>query len=177
MSVAIATSQAPSALAFMTARNGYSVVDDGADTTAVASNGSTTTSSSGVSGARYPIIGFKYDTDASRLVMLYRNPDTGDTVTQIPTEVALRQYEEQQQKEKKASQRQLLHIVEGGGTETGSGTTAGGAKTGATAKTTSVTTAKAPTLNVVSSTTTASTSVSDSTPPSPTSTGGVNIVV
>lgn len=172
MSVAIATSQAFQAPVFMTARNGRTV-DEGVDTTSVASTASGSPSNL-ASGSRYPVIGFKYDQEASRLVLLYRNPDTGATVAQIPTEVALRQYEEQQQKDRKADQRQLLHIVEDGGVSgTAKGTTA---IPGAPVKTTAA--AKTPTLTLVSSTPAPAVSAdATSAPPSPMPSTGVNIVV
>lgn len=42
---------------------------------------------------RYPSLAFVYNQSASRLVMLYRSPTTGETESQIPSEVALRMYE------------------------------------------------------------------------------------
>ncbi|WP_159107364.1 hypothetical protein [Azospirillum sp. B506] len=65
---------------------------------------------------RFPTIAFSYDTDASRLVMLYRDPANGKTVSQIPTEAALKQYKEAQQKEKDAERASMLTLtVDGSG--------------------------------------------------------------
>ena len=63
---------------------------------------------------RFPTIAFSFDTDASRLVMLYRDPANGKTVSQIPTEAALKQYKEAQQKEKNAERASLLKLTVGG---------------------------------------------------------------
>ncbi|ALG73296.1 hypothetical protein VY88_24090 [Azospirillum thiophilum] len=65
---------------------------------------------------RFPTIAFSYDTDASRLVMLYRDPANGKTVSQIPTEAALKQYKDAQQQEKEAERATLLKLtVDGNG--------------------------------------------------------------
>jgi hypothetical protein len=109
MSVAIATSQVPAAPVFMTARNG-NAVDDGAGEATVASSSSAVPVTN-----RYPVIAFSYDREASRLVLLYRDPTSGATVSQIPTEVALKQYEESARKEKQ-EQAKTLYVV--GGDET-----------------------------------------------------------
>lgn len=45
------------------------------------------------SAPRYVSLSFTYNQDAARLVMLYRSPSTGETVSQIPSEVALKRYE------------------------------------------------------------------------------------
>ncbi|WP_052293708.1 hypothetical protein [Azospirillum sp. B510] len=95
------------------------------------------TGGSGTSGGtdplvnRFPTIAFSYDTDASRLVMLYRDPANGKTVSQIPTESALKQYKEAQQKEKDAERASLLKLSiggggQGGGSGAGPGTGQGG---------------------------------------------------
>ncbi|KAA0575001.1 hypothetical protein FZ029_16700 [Azospirillum sp. Sh1] len=46
--------------------------------------------------------------------MLYRDPANGKTVSQIPTEAALKQYKEAQQKEKNAERASLLKLTVGG---------------------------------------------------------------
>ncbi|HEY0837713.1 MAG TPA: hypothetical protein VGE72_27605 [Azospirillum sp.] len=70
--------------------------------------------------ARYPMIAFSFNADASRLVLLYRDPSTGSTVDQIPSETALKQYEEAQKKE---DRRKRLEVIVGGAAEeTGNGT-------------------------------------------------------
>lgn len=76
---------------------------------------------------RYPIIAFSYDTDASRLVMLMRDPADGKTVSQIPTEAALKQYKEAQSTEKKEKRAAELEIIVGG---TGGGTGGGAGSRG-----------------------------------------------
>ncbi len=71
---------------------------------------------------RFPTIAFSYDTDASRLVMLYRDPANGKTVSQIPTEAALKQYKDAQQQEKEAERATLLKLtVDGNGGGKGGG--------------------------------------------------------
>ncbi|HYH19092.1 MAG TPA: hypothetical protein VD995_10780 [Azospirillum sp.] len=60
---------------------------------------------------RYPMIAFSFNADASRLVLLYRDPSTGRTVDQIPSETALKHYEEAQKKEEK---RKRLEVIVGG---------------------------------------------------------------
>lgn len=60
---------------------------------------------------RYPLIALNYNADASRLVLQYRDPETGKTVSQIPSETALRQYEAAQKERKRA---QRLQLVVGG---------------------------------------------------------------
>lgn len=64
---------------------------------------------------RFPTIAFSYDVDASRLVMQYRDPANGKTVSQIPTEAALKQYKEAQQQEKDAARAAHLEVTIGGG--------------------------------------------------------------
>ncbi|MGQ9370477.1 hypothetical protein [Azospirillum sp. ST 5-10] len=64
---------------------------------------------------RYPVVAFSFNADASKLVLLYRDPATGETVSQIPSEVALKQYEEAQRKERKENQPKLELVVGGTG--------------------------------------------------------------
>lgn len=126
MNVALATSQVTRSSAVMTARNGRSV-EEGADAQSVSGSDKDASVSN-----RFPIIAFSYDREASRLVLLYRDPKTGSTVSQIPTEVALKQYEEALQKEKKETARQL-HIVVGGAGETGNSGTSSKQNSGTSA--------------------------------------------
>lgn len=129
MNVAIATWAAPSASAVMTARSGGSSTDDGAGTGTLASASTVSAASGGTvpttpiaaetpsavgaaaPGAgdggkddplvnRYPRIGVSFNSEASRLIILFRDPATGQAIDQIPSEVALKQYIDAQQKEK-----------------------------------------------------------------------------
>ncbi|MBP2315855.1 hypothetical protein [Azospirillum soli] len=108
MNVALATSTASKPLAFMAARNG-ATVDEGADTRTPAKAGSAADKEAPLVG-RYPNIAFSYDADAERLVMLFRDPADGSTVSQIPTEAALKQYKEAL-KERKAGRSSLALLV------------------------------------------------------------------
>lgn len=113
MNVAFAISAAPLAPALMTARNGRPV-DEAADT------GTPSTADQDRSlFQRFPVIAFSYEADASRLVMLYRDPDTGKTIEQIPSEAALKQYKEQQTKDRRKELSELRLLV--GGADTGEG--------------------------------------------------------
>lgn len=121
MNVASATSTASRPFAFMTPR-GSDAVDGGAGSRIPPT---TTGRTSGAEEAeplvnRFPTIAYSYDTDASRLVMLYRDPANGKTVSQIPTEAALKQYKEAQQQEKNAERAALLKLTVGGGQGAGS---------------------------------------------------------
>jgi len=125
MNVAPATSTVSRPFPFMTAHGG--------DTAATGAGGQTpaTPSSDAASGEplvnRFPSIAFSYDVDASRLVMLYRDPANGKTVSQIPTEAALKQYKEAQQQEKNAARAAALEVTVGGsGGESGGGAGSGG---------------------------------------------------
>ncbi|QCG88746.1 hypothetical protein E6C72_12890 [Azospirillum sp. TSH100] len=51
--------------------------------------------------------------------MLYRDPANGKTVSQIPTESALKQYKEAQQKEKDADRASMLKLTVGGSGQAG----------------------------------------------------------
>lgn len=129
MNVASATSTASRPIAFMTPR-GSDAVDGGAGTRIPAT---TTGRNTGAEEAeplvnRFPTIAYSYDTDASRLVMLYRDPANGKTVSQIPTEAALKQYKEAQQQEKNAERAALLKLTVGGAQ--GGGSQGGGPENG-----------------------------------------------
>ncbi|CAO3356997.1 hypothetical protein [Azospirillum palustre] len=127
MNVAVATSTVSRPFAFMTPR-GSDAVDPGAGTRTPTSSTvpQAETETAGTTEPlvnRFPTVAFSYDTDASRLVMLYRDPANGKTVSQIPTEAALKQYKEAQQQEKDAERASLLKLTVG---ESGQGGQAGG---------------------------------------------------
>lgn len=162
MNVAIATWAAPSASAVMTARSGGSSTDDGAGTGTLASASTVTAASGGAvptapiaietssavgtatSGAgdggkddplvnRYPRIGVSFNSEASRLIILFRDPATGQAIDQIPSEVALKQYIDAQQKEKAGGTSRYDTVVgatqaggQAGGTDAVTTDTAGG---------------------------------------------------
>ncbi|CAO3402111.1 hypothetical protein VH569_19485 [Azospirillum sp. 11R-A] len=117
MNVAVATSTVSRPFAFMTPR-GSDAVDPGAGTRTPTSS-TVPQAEADTAGTteplvnRFPTVAFSYDTDASRLVMLYRDPANGKTVSQIPTEAALKQYKEAQQKEKDAERASLLKLTVG----------------------------------------------------------------
>lgn len=108
MNVALATATASRPVDPMTAR-GAKDAGSGAETPIRITTGTAEPLTN-----RYPIVAFSYDTDASRLVMLFRDPADGKTVAQIPTEAALKQYKEAQQKEKDAERASTLKMVVGG---------------------------------------------------------------
>lgn len=145
MNVAIATWAAPSASAVMTARSG-TAADDGAGTGTLAS-ASTAATGNAVPATpvvttdtpipqaatpaqdggkddplvnRYPRIGVSFNSEASRLIILFRDPATGKAIDQIPSEAALKQYMEAQQKEKAAATPRYDAVV--GGTASGNAT-------------------------------------------------------
>lgn len=118
MDVASATSTASRPFALATARGGDTAVTEAGPRTPPASIDSEPLVN------RFPSIAFSYDVDASRLVMLYRDPANGKTVSQIPTETALKQYKEAQQQEKRAA---ALTVTVGGSDDAGGGKTKGGA--------------------------------------------------
>lgn len=127
MNVAVATSTVSRPFAFMTPR-GSDAVDSGAGTRIPISSTFPQAEADTTGGTdplvnRFPTIAFSYDTDASRLVMLYRDPANGKTVSQIPTEAALKQYKEAQQTEKDAERASLLKLTVG---ESGQGSQGGG---------------------------------------------------
>ncbi|MBK3772729.1 hypothetical protein GAY31_00745 [Azospirillum brasilense] len=124
MNVAIATATAARPLAFMTARNS-DAVETGADTGTPPAKDPVTGQSEPLSG-RYTKTAYRYDADASRLVLLFRSPEDGATLDQIPTEAALRQYREAQKDRKggKASLELLVGGSDGQGQQNGSGQSA-----------------------------------------------------
>lgn len=131
MNVAVATSTVSRPFAFMTPR-GSDAVDPGASTRTPTSS-TVPQAEAETAGTteplvnRFPTVAFSYDTDASRLVMLYRDPANGKTVSQIPTEAALKQYKEAQQKEKDAERASLLKLTVG---ESGQGGQQAGGEAG-----------------------------------------------
>ncbi|HYF86411.1 hypothetical protein [Azospirillum sp.] len=129
MNVASATSTVSRPFAFMTPR-GSDAVDGGAGARIPATTSGPTAEAREAEPLvnRFPTIAFSYDTDASRLVMLYRDPANGKTVSQIPTEAALKQYKEAQQQEKNAERAALLKLTVGGAQ--GGGSQGGGAESG-----------------------------------------------
>ncbi|WP_188259666.1 hypothetical protein [Azospirillum tabaci] len=110
MNVAIATATAARPLAFMTARSS-DAVETGADTGTPPAKDPVTGQSEPLSG-RYTKTAYRYDADASRLVLLFRSPEDGATLDQIPTEAALRQYREAQ-KDRKSGKASLELLVGG----------------------------------------------------------------
>lgn len=124
MDVALATGAVARPFTIMTARSS-GIADEGP--------GATTPSADSKSDPltnRYPMVAFSYDVDASRLVMLYRDPGNGKTVSQIPTETALKQYKEAQEQEKLVDRAASLKMTIGSAAakaSTGADTT--GAKT------------------------------------------------
>lgn len=94
MDVALATGAVARPFTIMTARSS-GIADEGSGTATPSAD-----SKSDPLTNRYPMVAFSYDVDASRLVMLYRDPANGKTVSQIPTETALKQYKEAQEQEK-----------------------------------------------------------------------------
>jgi len=129
MNVAIATWAAPSASAVMTARSGGNAADEGAGTGTLASATTSLSNSPAVpvvgddAGGdagrddplvnRYPRIGVTFNNEASRLIILFRDPATGQAIDQIPSEVALKQYIEAQQKEKTTASPRYDTVVGG----------------------------------------------------------------
>lgn len=107
MDVAFATGAVSRPFNFMAARG-----SDNADEGLNAPTPSAETKSDPLTN-RFPMIAFSYDVDASRLVMLYRDPANGKTVSQIPTEAALKQYKEAQLQEKQADRTASLRMTIG----------------------------------------------------------------
>ncbi|WP_143268258.1 flagellar protein FlaG [Azospirillum agricola] len=118
MNVATATSTASGPSPFMMATGG-GTVGKAAEALIPDPIGQVAAGQTGNSGTeplvnRFPSIAFSYDVDASRLVMLYRDPANGKTVSQIPTEAALKQYKEAQEQERTASRAATLRVTVGG---------------------------------------------------------------
>ena len=125
MNVAIATATVARPLTFMTARNS-DAVETGAGTGAVPTKGTAAGQSDPLSEplfGRYTKSAYRYDADASRLVILFRNPEDGATLDQIPTEAALRQYREAQKGRKggKASLELVVGDSDGQDQQNGAG--------------------------------------------------------
>ena len=59
---------------------------------------------------RYVSPVFEYNQDAERLVMMFRNPSTGKAEDQIPSEVALKQYQESARRSRKQRQDEFTGI-------------------------------------------------------------------
>ncbi len=107
MNVAAATSTVSRPFSFMTARSGESAVK-GAEAQALPQPDQTDPLVN-----RFPTVAFAYDPGASRLVMQYRDPANGKTVSQIPTEAALKQYKETRLLEKDAERAAALDVSVG----------------------------------------------------------------
>ncbi|KAA0684007.1 hypothetical protein [Roseomonas genomospecies 6] len=110
MNVATATAAAVKPLTVMTARNS-DAVEPGAGTGTSSAKDPATAQTDPLSG-RYTKTAYRFDAEASRLVLLFRNPEDGATLDQIPTEAALRQYREAQKDRK--SGKASLELVVGG---------------------------------------------------------------
>lgn len=127
MNVALATATAQAPLPVMAARNGVAVekgagtgtppAADAGDTSAVKVDTGKSSDDLPVLG-RYPRVAVRFDQDASRLVLLFRDPADGATVEQIPTEAALKQYREAQ-KDRKDAKPSLQLVVGADGGQTG----------------------------------------------------------
>jgi hypothetical protein len=157
MDVAGATMRVSQRPALMTINGGQSAVV------------STATESADVPATKHtnynhiPIVGFSYDREASRLILLYRDPSDGKVVTQIPTQVAVQSYQAMQGRASSSSGPQLRLIV--GGADSGSEAT--GQEPGS------------PTVSVGVSAVTTTTAATSSVAAMPTVSGsqGVNVVV
>lgn len=90
MSLAAAVSAPSGPVAYLTYRHGMSSSDNAEPSVAPPEPAPEPAEKS---GPRYVSLSFTYNQDAARLVMLYRSPSTGETVSQIPSEVALKRYE------------------------------------------------------------------------------------
>jgi hypothetical protein len=86
---------------------------------------------------RYPVVALSFDQNASHLVMLFRDPTTGDAVAQIPSKVVVRQYEAAQA-EKKRDERRELELVVGGDLKQGGAATGDKSTAAATGETPSI---------------------------------------
>lgn len=122
MNVASATATAFAPLTAMTARSGVAA-DKGADAGPVPATDTPSDLPKGKEDplvGRYPRVAFRFDADASRLVLLFRDPADGATVEQIPTEAALKQYKEAQ-KDRKDGKPSLQLLVGGADGDQGQG--------------------------------------------------------
>jgi hypothetical protein len=112
---------------------------------------------------RYPVVALSFDQDASHLVMLFRDPTTGDAVAQIPSKVVVKQYEAAQA-EKKRDERRELELVVGGDLKQG------GAATGD--KNTAAATGETPSIGATFAAAAAAAAATAATAPSGGETGG-----
>lgn len=127
MNVALATATASLPLPVMAARSGIAAEKGAGTGTPPAADATTDNAAvkvdTGKSGedlpvlGRYPRVAVRFDQDASRLVLLFRDPSDGATLEQIPTEAALKQYREAQ-KDRKDAKPSLQLLV--GGADDGS---------------------------------------------------------
>ncbi|WP_353860751.1 hypothetical protein [Azospirillum formosense] len=95
----------------MTARNS-DAVENAADAGTPSAKDPATGQSEPLTSGRYTKTAYRYDAEASRLVLLFRSPEDGATLDQIPTEAALRQYREAQ-KDRKSGKASLELLVGG----------------------------------------------------------------
>lgn len=112
MEVASATAAAPRATAFLTALDGGKATGQGAQSP------SGDDQEALLSEQRFTRVALFFNSEVSRLVLQFRDPDTGKTLEQIPSEAVLKQYEEAQKERSRAKNH--LQLVVGG--EQGTGT-------------------------------------------------------
>lgn len=108
MNVAIATSASANSSVIMTAHNGNTVGSGPSPQTP-----SVVPHPQEPLVNRFPLVAYKMDSDVERLVMLFRDPATGVTIDQIPSEAALRQYKEAQTGKRADNNGQLAVTVGG----------------------------------------------------------------
>lgn len=110
MNVAPAISVGYSPTTFMTARPAET-----SELGAEARNPSAQNEETTASGlkARYPRVALSFNQDASRLVMLFRDPASGEAVAQIPSKVVVKQYQEAQLDKRREEQSKFQVIVGG----------------------------------------------------------------
>lgn len=118
MNVAIANTVGYGSTAFMSARSAETGVL-GAETRTPPEAERGEEANNSLTG-RYPVVALSYDQDASRLVMLFRDPETGDAVAQIPSKVVVKQYQEAQI-ERRRDETRKFEVIVGGADEKGSG--------------------------------------------------------
>jgi len=83
----------------------------------------------------YNAFEFTYRSDFGKIILREQNVETGQEVTQIPSEYHLQQYAATQRAQRLQQQSRLLHLVEGGGGQPRSGAgTKTTVSTGTTAK-------------------------------------------
>lgn len=88
MNVALATYPGTSSLGIMTSRGGRSVESGPEVDSASVSDRSRS------SVFHYPVVGFSYDRETWRVIILFRDPDSGLTTSQIPSTAALERYKQ-----------------------------------------------------------------------------------